>query len=205
MSKQKKKKQKKQKKQSKQPKQYEPRLKKEYRETIVPKLKKELNYENVMEVPKLVKMTINRGVGKAVANEKILDRRLEELTLITGQKAVPTKARKAVSGFKVNKGVAVGAKVTLRSNRMYEFLDRLVAVSLPRMRDFDGIEAKGFDGGGNFTLGLEEQIIFPEIDIDEVDEVTGMDITFVTTANTDQEAFYLLKELGLPFKQQKLN
>ena len=182
---------------------YQPRLRKKYKEEIVPKLKEQFQYKSVMQVPKLEKICVNQGLGKAIADKKIIDAALSELSQITGQKAVPTKARKSVSNFKLREGMTIGARVTLRQNQMYEFLDRLITVALPRVRDFRGINDKSFDGRGNFTMGITEQIIFPEIDIDKVAEITGMDITFVTSAQTDAEALALLKELGMPFKNQR--
>ncbi len=181
---------------------YIPRLKKEYKERIVGALKEEFGYSNVMQVPKLKKIVISRGVGAAVADKKLIDYAVEELTQISGQKAVPTVSKKDVASFKLRKGMPIGAKVTLRNERMYEFLDRLITAALPRVRDFQGIKPKGFDGRGNYNLGITEQIIFPEIDIDKVNKIAGMDITFVTSAPTDKEAQSLLSELGLPFKKK---
>jgi len=178
-----------------------PRLKKEYRERIIESLTKEFGYKNVMQVPKLEKIVISKGVGAAIADKKLIDYALEELGMITGQKAVSTISKKDVASFKLRKGMPIGAKVTLRKNRMYEFLDRLVTASLPRVRDFKGVKATGFDGRGNYNLGITEQIIFPEIDIDKVNKISGMDITFVTSAQTDKEAKSLLNELGIPFKK----
>ncbi|WP_124980097.1 50S ribosomal protein L5 [Nonlabens xiamenensis] len=180
---------------------YIPRLKEEYRERISASLKEEFGYSNVMEIPKLQKIVLSRGVGAAVADKKLIDYAVEELTAITGQKAVATLSKKDVASFKLRKGMPIGAKVTLRGERMYEFLDRLVTVALPRVRDFQGIKADGFDGRGNYNLGITEQIIFPEINIDKVNKIAGMDIAFVTSANTDKEAKSLLAELGLPFKK----
>lgn len=180
---------------------YVPRLKQEYREKAIPALTKEFSYGNVMEVPKLTKIVLSRGVGAAVADKKLIDHAVDELTTITGQKAVSTMSKKDVANFKLRKGMPIGAKVTLRGERMYEFLDRLVTSALPRVRDFGGINPKGFDGRGNYNLGITEQIIFPEIDIDKVNRISGMDITFVTTAATDKEAKSLLTQLGLPFKK----
>ena len=180
---------------------YVPRLKKEYQEKVTQSLKEEFNYSNVMEIPKLQKIVLSRGVGAAVADKKLIDYSLEEFTAITGQKAVATLSKKDVASFKLRKGMPIGVKVTLRGEKMYEFLDRLVTVALPRVRDFQGIKADGFDGRGNYNLGITEQIIFPEINIDKVNKISGMDITFVTTAETDNEAKSLLKELGLPFKK----
>mgnify|MGYP001815219425 CR=1 FL=1 len=180
---------------------YAPRLKQEYGERIVSALKEEFSYKNVMEVPRLQKIVVSRGVGAAVADKKLVDHALDELTLITGQKAISTMSKKDVAAFKLRKGMPIGAKVTLRGERMYEFLDRLVTTALPRVRDFQGIRATGFDGRGNYNLGVTEQIIFPEINIDKINRINGMDITFVTTAETDKEAKSLLTELGLPFKK----
>lgn len=180
---------------------YLPRLKQEYNERIVSALKEEFGYKSVMQVPKLQKIVISRGVGAAVSDKKLVDYAVEELTKITGQQAVATLSKKDVANFKLRKGMPIGAKVTLRRERMYEFLDRLVTSALPRVRDFNGIKADGFDGRGNYNLGITEQIIFPEIDIDKVNKIAGFDVTFVTSANTDQEAKSLLAELGLPFKK----
>lgn len=180
---------------------YLPRLKQEYNERIVSALKEEFGYKSVMQVPKLQKIVISRGVGAAVSDKKLVDYAVEELTKITGQQAVATLSKKDVANFKLRKGMPIGAKVTLRGERMYEFLDRLVTSALPRVRDFNGIKANGFDGRGNYNLGITEQIIFPEIDIDKVNKIAGFDVTFVTSANTDQEAKSLLAELGLPFKK----
>jgi len=181
---------------------YTPRLKQEYNDQIVNRLKETFSYKSIMQVPKLQKIVLSRGVGAAVADKKLIDHAVDELTLITGQKAVATLSKKDVASFKLRKGMPIGAKVTLRGERMYEFLDRLVTAALPRVRDFQGVKATGFDGRGNYTLGVTEQIIFPEIDIDKVNRINGMDITFVTTANTDQEAKSLLTELGIPFKKK---
>ncbi|SFW63206.1 large subunit ribosomal protein L5 [Sinomicrobium oceani] len=180
---------------------YIPRLKQEYKDRIVSALTEEFGYQNVMQVPKLKKIVVSRGVGAAVADKKLIDHAVDELTRITGQKAVSTMSKKDVASFKLRKGMPIGAKVTLRGERMYEFLDRLVTSALPRVRDFNGIKANGFDGRGNYNLGVTEQIIFPEIDIDKVNKISGMDITFVTSAETDKEAKSLLTELGLPFKK----
>jgi large subunit ribosomal protein L5 len=180
---------------------YVPRLKQEYNERIIKALTDEFGYKNVMEVPKLSKIVISRGVGAAVADKKLIDHAVDELTLITGQKAVATMSKKDVANFKLRKGMPIGAKVTLRGERMFEFLDRLVTTALPRVRDFQGIKATGFDGRGNYNMGITEQIIFPEINIDRINRINGMDITFVTSAQTDQEAKSLLTELGLPFKK----
>ena len=180
---------------------YTPRLKKEYRERIVAALTEEFGYKNTMMVPKLEKIVISRGVGAAVSDKKLVDQSVDELTLITGQRAIATISKKDVATFKLRKGMPIGAKVTLRGERMFEFLDRLITVALPRVRDFQGIKASGFDGRGNYNLGVTEQIIFPEINIDTINRISGMDITFVTTAKTDKEAKSLLTELGLPFKK----
>ena len=182
---------------------YTPRLAEKYEKEVIPALMKKFNYKTVMQAPKLTKVCINRGVNGAVADKKLVDVAIDELTTITGQKAVATMSKKDISNFKLRKDMPIGTKVTLRGVNMYEFLDRLVSVSLPRVRDFKGINDKSFDGRGNYTLGVTEQIIFPEIDIDKVNKITGMDITFVTTANTNEEAFELLKELGMPFKNVK--
>ena len=179
------------------------RLAGKYKEEVVPALMKKFNYKTVMQVPKLEKICLNRGVNGAVNDKKLIDIAIDELSNITGQKAVATNSKKDISNFKLRKNMPIGARVTLRGVKMYEFLDRFVAVSLPRVRDFKGINDKSFDGRGNYTMGVTEQIIFPEIDIDKVNKITGMDITFVTTANTNEEAFELLKELGLPFKNVK--
>ena len=180
---------------------YIPRLKQEYREKIIPSLKDEFGYSNVMQVPKLKKIVISKGVGDAVADKKLIDHAVEELSTITGQKAVSTISKKDVASFKLRKGMPIGVKVTLRGEKMYEFLDRLITSALPRVRDFNGIRATGFDGRGNYSLGITEQIIFPEIDIDKINKISGMDITFVTSANTDKEAKSLLTELGIPFQK----
>ncbi|MFD1015599.1 MULTISPECIES: 50S ribosomal protein L5 [Winogradskyella] len=180
---------------------YVARLKQEYKDKVVPALTEEFGYKNVMQVPKLTKIVISKGVGAAVADKKLIDHAVEELTKISGQKAIQTMSKKDVASFKLRKGMPIGAKVTLRGEQMYEFLDRLVTSALPRVRDFNGIKATGFDGRGNYNLGVVEQIIFPEIDIDKVNKISGMDITFVTSAETDKEAKSLLTELGLPFKK----
>jgi len=180
---------------------YIPRLKQEYKERVISALKEEFGYKNVMQVPKLEKIVVSRGVGAAVSDKKLVDYAVEELTKITGQKAISTISKKDVASFKLRKGMPIGAKVTLRGERMYEFLDRLVTSALPRVRDFQGIKSDGFDGRGNYNLGVVEQIIFPEIDIDKVNKIAGFDITFVTDAKTDKEAKSLLSELGLPFKK----
>ena len=180
---------------------YIPRLKQEYKDKVVSALTEEFGYKNVMQVPKLQKIVISKGVGAAVADKKLIDHAVDEITKISGQKAVATISKKDVASFKLRKGMPIGAKVTLRGERMYEFLDRLVTSALPRVRDFNGIKANGFDGRGNYNLGITEQIIYPEINIDQVKKINGMDITFVTSANTDKEAKSLLGELGLPFKK----
>ncbi len=180
---------------------YAPRLKQEYKDRVVSTLTEEYSYSNIMQVPKLEKIVLSRGVGAAVADKKLIDHAVDELTMITGQKAVSTISKKDVASFKLRKGMPIGAKVTLRGERMYEFLDRFITSALPRVRDFNGIKATGFDGRGNYNLGITEQIIFPEIDIDKVNKISGMDITFVTSASTDKEAKSLLTELGLPFKK----
>ena len=180
---------------------YTPRLKQEYNDRIVNNLKETFGYKSIMQVPKLKKIVLSRGVGAAVSDKKLIDHAVDELTIITGQKAIATISKKDVASFKLRKGMPIGAKVTLRGERMYEFLDRLVTTALPRVRDFQGVKATGFDGRGNYTLGVTEQIIFPEIDIDKVNRINGMDITFVTTSKTDQEAKSLLTELGIPFKK----
>jgi large subunit ribosomal protein L5 len=181
----------------------EPRLAIKYKKEVVPALMKKFNYKTIMQAPKLAKICLNRGVNGAVADKKLVDVAVDELSNITGQKAVPTMSKKDISNFKLRKNMPIGARVTLRGVKMYEFLDRLVSVSLPRVRDFKGINDKAFDGRGNYTLGVTEQIIFPEIDIDKVNKITGMDITFVTTANSNEEAYELLKEMGMPFKNIK--
>ena len=183
---------------------YTPTLKTNYREQIVPALMKEFGYKSIMQVPRLQKIVVNQGLGQAVADKKLIEVAAEELSLITGQKAVTTKSRKDISNFKLRKGMPIGVMVTLRSDRMYEFLERLIAVALPRIRDFKGINEK-FDGKGNYTLGVAEQIIFPEIDIDKITKIFGMEITFVTSAKSDEEAYALLREFGLPFKNAKKN
>lgn len=180
---------------------YVAEYKKKYLDEIIPSLKEEFSYKSSMQVPKLAKIVINQGVGQAVADKKLIDQALEELTTITGQKAIQTFSKKDISNFKLRKKMPIGVKVTLRRDKMFEFLERLVAVALPRIRDFNGIPAK-FDGKGNYTLGLTEQIIFPEIDIDKINKILGMEVTFVTTAKTDEEALALLKNFGLPFKKK---
>jgi large subunit ribosomal protein L5 len=182
---------------------YTPRLADKYKKEVVPALMKRFSYSTVMQCPRLEKICINRGVNGAVSDKKLVDVAIDELTNISGQKAIPTMSKKDISNFKLRKNMPIGARVTLRGTKMYEFLDRLIATSLPRVRDFKGINEKAFDGRGNYTLGVTEQIIFPEIDIDKVSKITGMDITFVTTAQTNEEAYELLKELGMPFKGAK--
>ncbi len=176
-----------------------PRLKQLYLKDIVPALKERFRYKSIMQVPKVEKICINKGMGAAVADKKLIDVAIEEISAITGQRAVPTKAKKAISNFKLRENMPIGVRVTLRGDRMYEFMDRLMNIALPRVRDFRGVNNKGFDGRGNFTLGVKEQIIFPEISIDKVNKISGMDITFVTTARTDEESFELLKAFGMPF------
>ncbi|NJL12800.1 MAG: 50S ribosomal protein L5 [Microscillaceae bacterium] len=180
-----------------------PRLKEKYNSQVKDALLKRFEYKSVMQVPKIEKVIINKGIGAAVADKKLVDVGVEELTLIAGQKAVATIAKKSVSNFKLREGMPIGAKVTLRGDRMYEFMDRLFSIALPRVRDFKGVSDKGFDGRGNYTLGVKEQIIFPEISIEKVSKISGMDITFVTTAPTDEEAYELLKALGMPFAKAK--
>lgn len=182
---------------------YKPRLKEKYQNEIHPALMKQFEYKSTMQAPRLLKISLNCGLGDAIADKKLLDFGIAEMTQISGQKAVSTKSKKDISNFKLRKGMPIGVRVTLRSDKMYEFLDRLISVAIPRIRDFKGINDKGFDGRGNYTLGITEQIIFPEINIDKVNKITGMDITFVTTANTDKEAYALLREFGIPFKNQK--
>ncbi len=179
---------------------YTPRLIEKYKNDVVPALQKRFNYKSVMQVPRLEKICLNRGVNGAVNDKKLIDIALDEMTQITGQKAVSTMSKKDISNFKLRKNMPIGTRVTLRGDKMYEFLDRFIATALPRVRDFKGVNEKSFDGRGNYTLGITEQIIFPEIDIDKVNKITGMDITFVTTATTNEEAYELLKELGMPFK-----
>ncbi len=178
---------------------YVPRLKTKYQQEVAPSLMKQFNYSSIMQVPRLEKICINQGIGDATGDKKMIDTAVTELTTIVGQKAVPTRARTSVSNFKLREGMPIGVRVTLRGERMYEFLDRFITIASPRVRDFRGYNDKSFDGRGNYTLGITEQIIFPEIDIDKVSKIMGMDISFVTTANTDAEAFALLKELGIPF------
>lgn len=180
---------------------YVPRLKQEFKDRVTPALQEEFGYKNIMQVPRLNKIVVSRGVGAAVADKKLVENAVEELTLITGQRAISTMSKKDVATFKLRKGMPIGAKVTLRGERMYEFLDRLVTSALPRVRDFNGINATGFDGRGNYSMGVTEQIIFPEINIDKIKKIDGMNITFETSAQTDKEAKSLLTELGLPFKK----
>ena len=180
-----------------------PRLKDKYISEIIPLLKEKFQYKSVMQVPKIIKIAINRGIGDAVSDKKLVDVGVAELTMVTGQQAVATIAKKSVSNFKLREGMPIGAKVTLRGDRMYEFLDRLLTVALPRVRDFKGVKARGFDGRGNYSLGVQEQIIFPEISIDKINKIAGMDITFVTTAKTDEESLALLKAFGMPFSEGK--
>ena len=184
---------------------YVPRLQKVYKEEVIAKLQEQFNYSSSMQVPRLVKISLNQGVGAATQDKKLVDTAVKEMTMITGQKAIATIAKKSVSNFKLREGMPIGSKVTLRREKMWDFLDRLISVALPRVRDFRGINDKGFDGRGNYTLGIKEQIIFPEIDIDKVSKITGMDISFVTTAQTDAEALALLTHLGLPFKNKRNN
>jgi len=179
------------------------RLKEKYSSEIIPQLKERFQYKSIMQVPKISKICINRGIGNAVSDKKLVDNGVDELTIIAGQKAVATKAKTSVSNFKLREGMPIGARVTLRGDRMYEFLDRLMTVALPRVRDFRGINDKGFDGRGNYTLGIKEQIIFPEISIDKIKSISGMDITFVTTAQNDEESYELLKAFGMPFQNIK--
>jgi large subunit ribosomal protein L5 len=182
-----------------------PRLKEKYAKDIVPALKEKFSYSSVMQVPKIEKICINKGMGVAVTDKKLIDVALEEITTITGQKAVSTKSKKAISNFKLREDMPIGVRVTLRGDKMYEFLDRLMSIALPRVRDFKGINNKGFDGHGNYTLGVTEQIIFPEISIEKVNKISGMDITFVTSAQTDEESFELLKAFGMPFANKNNN
>lgn len=176
-----------------------PRLKDKYLSDIVPALKERFQYKSIMQVPRIEKICINKGMGVAVTDKKLIDVAIEEITAITGQKAVPTKSKKAISNFKLRENMPIGVRATLRGDRMYEFLDRLMSIALPRVRDFRGVNNKGFDGRGNFTLGVKEQIIFPEISIEKVNKISGMDITFVTSAKSDEESFELLKAFGMPF------
>jgi large subunit ribosomal protein L5 len=179
------------------------RLKEKYEKEVMPALKEKFQYKSIMQVPRITKISINRGIGNAVADKKLVDIGVEELTTISGQKAVPTKAKNSISNFKLREGMPIGARVTLRGERMYEFLDRLLTIALPRVRDFKGVNDKGFDGRGNYTLGIKEQIIFPEISIDKIKSISGMDITFVTTAQNDEESYELLKAFGMPFTNVK--
>ncbi len=181
---------------------YIPRMQTKYREEVVPKLKEEFNYKSSMQIPRLLKICLNQGIGAATADKKLVDTAVKEMTLISGQHAVITRARKSISNFKLRDDMPIGVRVTLRGERMWEFLDRLLSVALPRVRDFRGVNDKSFDGRGNYTLGITEQIIFPEIDLDKISRINGMDITFVTSATTDKEAFSLLKAFGMPFKNQ---
>ncbi|MEI8202098.1 MAG: 50S ribosomal protein L5 [Bacteroidota bacterium] len=182
---------------------YIPRLKKKYIEDVIPSLQQQFSYKNTMQVPKLHKICLNQGLGGAIADKKLMDSALNEMTMIAGQKAVQTKSKKDISNFKLRKGMPIGVRVTLRGDKMYEFLDRLVSVAVPRIRDFRGINDKGFDGHGNYTFGISEQIIFPEINIDKIQKISGLDITFVSSSTNDKECYALLKEFGLPFKTQK--
>jgi large subunit ribosomal protein L5 len=182
---------------------YTPRLATKYREEVVNALMKKFNYKTVMQVPRLTKICLNQGINGAVSDKKLVDIAVDEMTRISGQKAIATMSKKDISNFKLRKNMPIGARVTLRGVNMYEFLDRLVSVSLPRVRDFKGVNEKAFDGRGNYTMGITEQIIFPEIDIDKVTKIAGMDITFVTTAQTNEEAYELLRELGMPFRNMK--
>jgi large subunit ribosomal protein L5 len=178
---------------------YSPRLQKKYRDEVAPALMKKFGYKSVMECPRLVKICLNQGVKGSTSDKKLIDEAVNEMTIISGQKAIPTMSKKDISNFKLRKNMPIGCRVTLRSVKMYEFLDRLVSVSLPRVRDFKGISEKSFDGRGNYTMGITEQIIYPEINIDKITRITGMDLTFVTTAKTNEEAYELLKEMGIPF------
>jgi large subunit ribosomal protein L5 len=178
-----------------------PRLKEKYKSEIIPAMQTKFGYKNVMQIPRLQKICINQGVGAAVSDKKLIDTAVEEISKITGQKACPTYSKKAISNFKLRENMPIGVKVTLRGDKMYEFLERLVSVALPRVRDFQGVKAKGFDGRGNYNMGITEQIIFPEIDIDKVSRINGMDITFVTDANTDEECMELLRNFGMPFQK----
>lgn len=180
---------------------YTPRLKSKYEQEVLPALMNQFGYSTPMQAPRLLKIVLNQGIGGGITDKKLIETGAQEMTLISGQKAVMTKSKKDISNFKLRKGMPIGTRVTLRRDRMYEFLDRLISVAIPRIRDFRGINDRGFDGRGNFTMGVTEQIIFPEIDLDKVNKINGMDITFVTTARTDQEAHALLKEFGIPFKK----
>jgi len=182
---------------------YIPRLKKKYREEVIPALMEQYNYSSIMEVPYIAKVCLNQGIGAATQDKKLIDNALEEMSVIAGQRAVPTKAKKSISNFKLREQMVIGARVTLRKDRMYEFMDRLITVALPRVRDFQGINDKSFDGRGNYSMGITEHIVFPEIDLDKVTRISGMDVTFVTTAKTDAEALSLLKLMGMPFKNQR--
>ncbi len=182
---------------------YTPRLKTRYHEEVVPALMKQFGYKNIMQAPRLVKINVNKGIGEATQNKKVLDDAIEEMRLITGQHPAVRKARKSVSNFKLRQGMPVGVAVTLRGDRMWEFFDRLVTLALPRVRDFRGVPDRSFDGRGNYSLGIKEQIIFPEINVDQVSRIDGMDVTFVTTAKTDEEAYALLKALGMPFVRRE--
>jgi large subunit ribosomal protein L5 len=182
---------------------YKPRLRAKYSQEVVPALMKQFNFKSQMQVPVLKKICVNQGMGSAIADKKLIDVSINEMSMITGQKAVSTKSKKDISNFKLRKGMPIGVRVTLRGDKMFEFLDRLISVALPRVRDFRGINDKGFDGKGNYTLGIHEQIIFPEINIDKITKIMGLDVTFVTTAKNDKEALALLKNFGLPFKNQK--
>ncbi len=186
-------------------KKYTPRLREKYLNEIVPKLMEEFKYKSIMEVPRLAKICLNQGVGDAITDKKLIETAVEEMSMVAGQRAVQTVSKKDISNFKLRRGMPIGCRLTLRRERMYEFLDRLVSVSIPRVRDFRGINEKGFDGRGNFTMGVSEQIIFPEIDIDKVNKINGMDIVIVTTAKTDKEAYALLREFGFPFKNIKVS
>ncbi len=177
------------------------RLKEKYNREIIPNLKRQMNYKSVMQVPRLEKICINQGIGDAVSDKKLIATAIEELSVIAGQKAIPTRARKSIAGFKLKEGMPIGVTVTLRGNKMYEFLDRLITIALPRVRDFRGISTKGFDGRGNYNLGIKEQIIFPEISIDKISKLAGMNITLVTSTKNNQEAYQLLQALGMPFKK----
>lgn len=181
---------------------YQPKLKEKYLKEVVPQMMTKFGYKNVMQIPKLEKICLNQGIGAAVSDKKLIDNAVEEMTKITGQRACPTYSRKSISNFKLRENMPIGVKVTLRSDRMYEFLERLISISLPRVRDFQGLKTKGFDGRGNYNMGITEQIIFPEIDIDKVNKINGMDITFVTNANTDEECLELLKLFGMPFQTE---
>jgi large subunit ribosomal protein L5 len=182
---------------------YVPRLKTKYQKEVVPALMQQFNYSSVMQAPRLLKICINQGIGDATGDKKMIETAATELTTIVGQKAVSTKARTSVSNFKLREGMPIGVRVTLRGQRMYEFLDRFISIAMPRVRDFRGINDKAFDGRGNFTMGITEQIIFPEIDIDKVSKIMGMDVSFVTSAKTDAEAYALLKEIGIPFVKKQ--